>query len=235
MMSRRTPGLLLIGLLMTSPAWASPTYRPVAGDTPRAALSAFAKRLAGPELPLQVDARSFDGLPDPQPGLRFVVTEGSLDEVAFRITAVIEARAGLRTLARRRYVFPWRVEELVVVPSKIIRAGDTIRAEDLHTQRLMVDGAERYALSVDSLVGRVAQSTLLVDRPVPARLVEMPPLVRRGQPIRVQVRVGRMKVTMSGEALADGAAGDMVKVLNPSSKQILTGHVVEFGLVEVTK
>ncbi|MEO1234191.1 MAG: flagellar basal body P-ring formation chaperone FlgA, partial [Myxococcota bacterium] len=113
--------------------------------------------------------------------------------------------------------------------------GDTIRAEDLHTQRLMVDGAERYALSVDSLVGRVAQSTLLVDRPVPARLVEMPPLVRRGQPIRVQVRVGRMKVTMSGEALADGAAGDMVKVLNPSSKQILTGHVVEFGLVEVTK
>lgn len=236
MVRAMTFGALMMLLSPAASASGKSTTLVTVATTPKKALESLARRLVGRTGGVHVEARAFEGLPDPSPGLEFAAFDGALDEASFRITATVEARSGGRRLARARYAFPWRVEELVVVPRRLIRSGEVIRAGDLHIMKMSVEGGGRkYALSIDTLVGRVAQSTLLVDRPVPFRLVKLPAIVKRGERVVVHALVGRMKVTMTGEALEDGALGESVKIMNPSSHQVLEGHVTGARAVEVSR
>ena len=205
-------------------------------DNPERAVKALGQRLLGARAKILVSDDAFEGLPRPGPGVRYVARALGLNEVGLRLSVGIEARLGSRILGRRRYTFVWEVREEVVVPRRVIRAGDTIRHEDLHRLELPLNASfERYLSSREELLGRVALRTLLPDRPVHARSVKRPSVVRRGSPVTVQFIAGPMKLTMEGEAMSDGAVGDSVRVLNPSSNRVLTGQVVDYGLVEVIR
>jgi flagella basal body P-ring formation protein FlgA len=60
-----------------------------------------------------------------------------------------------------------------------------------------------------------------------------PPLVRRGEAVKLMVRLGSVNVTATGEALQDGRAGQSVRVRNTDSKNIVLGRVTERSMVEV--
>ncbi|QEL13792.1 flagellar basal body P-ring formation chaperone FlgA [Limnoglobus roseus] len=60
-----------------------------------------------------------------------------------------------------------------------------------------------------------------------------PILVTRNQKVTLVVRLGAMNVEAAGEAMQDGRAGEAVKVLNPSSKKVVTGKVTAAGVVDV--
>lgn len=215
---------------------ASPRAIEVSENSPREAVESLARTLVGEGMPIEVAANAFEGLPAPAPGIRYFAQSGGLDKSALRMAVTVEARSARHLLARRSYVFPLLVVEPVVVPKRVIPSGTTIRSEDLHVREVPLnDGLERYALSLDVLVGRIARRTLLADRPVPSRMLERPAAVKRSSTVIVQVISGPMRVTMEGEALEDGAVGDVVKVLNPSSNRALTGRVVDSGLVEVIR
>lgn len=209
---------------------------PSLAESPAAAVNALVRAAVGGEHPVRVRASAFEGLPAPASGIRFAARAVGIDEAGLRLTVSVEARTRRGVIARRTYVFPWEVEEPVVVPRRVIRAGDTIRTEDLEVKSLPIGGGfERYALTMDELVGRTARRTLLAGRPVASRLVERPAAVERGASVTVRVHVGPMVVTMDGEAMEAGAVGESVKVLNPSSKRVLSGRVVDHGTIEVMR
>jgi flagella basal body P-ring formation protein FlgA len=206
----------------------------VTAASPTKAVTELARRVVGVEEPLELSPRAFEGLPEPGRGIVFAARALQVDEVGFRLSVSVEARRGGSALARRTYVFPWQLRQEVVVPKRVIRAGKTIRSSDLEVRSVALDESyERYVLDAEALVGRVARRTLPPGLPVSERLVELPAVVERGAAVKVRMHVGAMLVTMSGEALEDGAVGKTVKVLNPSSKRILSGRVVDHGLIEV--
>ena len=225
--------LLGFGLLGAS----SPDHvAPVAGSSPQEALQTLVARLAGDEQAAKVDARSFEGLPEPAPGLTFLVRLSSFDQARMRVAVVVEVHASRGVVARRRYIFPVRTSRTVLVPRHLIRQGSTVRASDLRPMAVELGGrAHEYALDEGGLVGRVARTNILPGRPVAKRALGLPAVVQRGRAVKVQVRVGPMVVSMKGEALADGSVGEAIRVMNPSSSQVLVGTVVGAGLVEVQR
>lgn len=238
--------LLYAAVLLSSTLW------PVAGESgprtddasaelvvakvPSVAVQRAAQKVLGVDRSVRVRTAAFEGLPIPSPGVRFAARALNMDETSLRFTVHVEARTARGVVARRTYVFPCEVDEAVVVPKETIRAGQTIRSEDLEVRTVGPEGYfDRYALTLDELVGHVARRTLLAGRPVARRSVERPTAVDRGSQVTVRVHLGPMVVTMEGEAMEAGAVGETVKVLNPRSKRVLSGRVVDHGTVEVMR
>ena len=59
------------------------------------------------------------------------------------------------------------------------------------------------------------------------RSLVRPILVKRGENVRIVARIGEIDVYANGVALAQGAAGDLIRVQNTTTKRILTGRVQE--------
>lgn len=210
--------------------------RMATAGNPREAVQRLAEELVGKGIPIELETAGFDGLPQPAPMIDYRAVCLGFDAAAMRLSVLVEARSSRRVLQRKRYVFPLATLEHVVVPRRLLRAGERIASEDLVVEQIALGGgAERFALSLDQLVGRMAKRNILPGQPVELRSLERPAAVRRGAGITVQVHAGPMVVTMKGEALEDGAVGDSVRVMNPASSQVLVGRVVDFELVEVSK
>lgn len=64
-----------------------------------------------------------------------------------------------------------------------------------------------------------------------AAAVEPRPAVARQQSIEVRVSAGGIELQTTGVALADARIGELVKVLNPASKESFTARVLADGLV----
>ena len=61
----------------------------------------------------------------------------------------------------------------------------------------------------------------------------IPPLVESGTRVTLVYRSGLLEATATGTALDSGLAGQVVKVRNENSKKVVSGTVLETGLVEV--
>ncbi len=202
--------------------------------TPQEAVERVAAEVIGDALPISLPKGAFEGLPPPGPQISFRAIALAVDEAHFRLSVRVEAHGARAVLARRDYTFPWTISEPIVVPKRVIRAGSLIVDEDLEVRTVDLDGShDELVVSLDGLVGRVARRTLLPGRPVAARSLELPAVIRRGSPVTVSVYLGRMEVSMEGEAMSDGAVGDDIRVLNPTSKRVLFGRVTGHGHVEV--
>ena len=62
---------------------------------------------------------------------------------------------------------------------------------------------------------------------------ETAPGVRAQDAVRLQIRVGGLRVTAAGLALQAGKIGQLIRVQNIDSKKTLLGRVIEQGLVEI--
>lgn len=121
------------------------------------------------------------------------------------------------------------------VPRQTIPAGTEISHQDLVERKFPSRTAQQFAVSVhrSELVGMVARRTLLPGQPIPARSVEKPVLVRRGEPARLEFREQGLVIIMQVEALQNGGAGSFVRVRNIDSGLVVSGRVQEDGTIRV--
>jgi flagella basal body P-ring formation protein FlgA len=145
---------------------------------------------------------------------------------------------GVRQLAFAVYLDVRLYQKVAVVLHKIER-GEAINDGNVSFDRRPVERLRDYLTSPEALAGKRARQALLPGRVLTAFDVEedgreaSPPLVRRGEPVKLLVRLGSVNVMASGEALQDGRAGQSVRVRNIDSKQVVLGRVTERSLVEV--
>ena len=66
-----------------------------------------------------------------------------------------------------------------------------------------------------------------------AGLLDLPPLVKRGQTVTIVSTGQGLEVRATGEALADGTNGETIRVRNSLTKKIIQATVLEAGLVRV--
>jgi flagella basal body P-ring formation protein FlgA len=93
----------------------------------------------------------------------------------------------------------------------------------------------RPLLAEQDLVGTAARRNIVAGEPLTAALVRLAPLVRSGDEIDVTVRIGGVKVTGTGRASGSGRVGDLIRVMQPNTKQTLTGRITGPGAVEVVE
>ncbi|MBN1240171.1 MAG: flagellar basal body P-ring formation protein FlgA [Gammaproteobacteria bacterium] len=120
----------------------------------------------------------------------------------------------------------------VVVLGSAVGRGETLRAADLRREPRNVSRlAGGYLTRLEDAEGMVLRHTVPAGSVLAARFIERPTLVERGQRVRLITRSGNISVRSDGEALANAAEGDRVRVRNLSSRTVVEGVVGADGAV----
>jgi flagella basal body P-ring formation protein FlgA len=117
-----------------------------------------------------------------------------------------------------------------VVPAHVIRAQTVIEAGDL---ALIPDRIAGAVQDPAALIGLEARVMLYPGRPVTLDLVGPPALVERNQTVPLIFTSGGLMIETEARALDRGGVGDLVRVMNMTSKKTVSGRVRPDGSVEV--
>jgi flagellar basal body P-ring formation protein FlgA len=117
-----------------------------------------------------------------------------------------------------------------IIPTKVIKAGTVIAAEDLQRVEATIDGA---ISAPDQIIGQEARVTLYPGRPIRAESLGPPAVVDRNQIVALAYVSGGLTITTEGRALARGSVGDVIHVLNLSSRSTVVGQILPDGTVRV--
>lgn len=122
----------------------------------------------------------------------------------------------------------------VLVANHQLQKGHMLEAGDAGLKRkniaLLPYG---YLDSHDKLKGLKLKRRVRAGTVLTPSMLKKPQIVSRGQQLSIIAHSGRMMVRVDGKALANGAIGDRIKVMNLKSKQKLEGIVTASGDVRV--
>jgi len=151
-----------------------------------------------------------------------------------RFTATIEVPANTPNAQRIRVA--GRVYGMVDVPvlAHAVNRGDVISAHDLTFVRQREDGLRHDVLTdADQLIGLTPKQPLRSGQMVSVNDLQKPVAVPRGGLVTMVLKFGPMTLTTQGRAAEPGAVGDIIRVANASSNQIVEAKVDGPNLVSV--
>ena len=121
----------------------------------------------------------------------------------------------------------------IVKLSRSLRRGEVITHDDL----VLVSSPDHrlvgYFEKLDDVIGRKINRPLSVNQAIRNRHLEMDWLVQKDQTITIETQIGGVTVAGSGLALDNAQMGDLLKVLNQSSKIVVEGRVVSEKKVKI--
>lgn len=127
------------------------------------------------------------------------------------------------------------ISQAIVRAAARIRSGqiigheDVVLAEDGHHK-----GHEDVFSHIDAVIGKKARRNIRSGQPITGRMIEDPPMVKKGNEVLLKAENALIKVTALGRVLQDGRVGDQVRVLNTTSGKEVLAVVEGPGLVSVS-
>ncbi len=114
----------------------------------------------------------------------------------------------------------------------IIDRGQTLTANDLKLQRINIAKARRgYYNRLEDVIGQAAKRRIRAGQTIAPALLEQAMAVKRGEPVKIVANNEGIEASTSGEALADGQPGDVIRVRNVRSGKVIDAKVIEEGVV----
>lgn len=117
-----------------------------------------------------------------------------------------------------------------LVTTRVIKAGTIIQRDDLTVVDADIPGA---ISDLQSVAGQEARVTIYPGRPIRADHLGPPAVVDRNQVVSLGYSTGGLSITTEGRALARGGVGDVIRVLNLSSRTTVLGQIMPDGSVRV--
>jgi flagella basal body P-ring formation protein FlgA len=152
------------------------------------------------------------------------------DRASGRFSALINTGSHLARIYGRAYV-----EKPATVPTRTIRPGERITANDLVREPLRLsDISPDAVLDGRDLIGQEARRALPAGRPIEAHQIGAPTIVSRNSLVEISYASSQMKITGKGRALSDGGLNEMVQVMNIASKKVIEARIIGHGHVEVS-
>ena len=156
---------------------------------------------------------------DPSPLSRQRLDLSCADAPGWSVTALVQASVFLPA----------------VHAARVIERGQTIAAEQLQLQEVNVGRASRgFYNSVDEVIGQGAKRRLRAGQLIAPNLLAAPLLIRRGQQVTIIASQDGISASATGEALANGREGEVIRVRNLGSQKVIEAQVVEEGVVTST-
>jgi flagellar basal body P-ring formation protein FlgA len=126
------------------------------------------------------------------------------------------------------------IEMPVVIATRDLSRGTALEADDLELQVMDTAHLLRgHFVAVNEVIGQTLKRTLRRGQVVTPSMLLVQKTVRRGEQITILAGSGGISVRSQGKALKDGNPGDLIRVVNLSSKRELEARVVSPGLVTV--
>jgi flagella basal body P-ring formation protein FlgA len=120
------------------------------------------------------------------------------------------------------------VYDVVDVPTLAhpIGHGDVIGARDLTFTRMRADKVRRdVVVDVDQIIGMTPRNTMRSGQPLALSDLEHPIAVARGALVTVVLHEGAMMLSIEGRANEQGSVGDVIRVTNTRSNQVIPARV----------
>jgi len=117
-----------------------------------------------------------------------------------------------------------------IVAARTIRAQEIIGADDLLLRDIEVAGGTADAAS---LVGQEARVALYAGRPVRPGDVGPPAIVERNGILPLVYERSGLRITTEGRALDRAGVGEVIRVMNLSSRTTVSARITEEGVARV--
>ncbi|MBL4762485.1 MAG: flagellar basal body P-ring formation protein FlgA [Gammaproteobacteria bacterium] len=158
------------------------------------------------------------------------------------ITAPDELTAGRKTVSVRCPSPSWKIylpvnisiyDEVLVAKHPLLR-GTTPQKSDLMLEtRDLGKLSNGYFQNYDQLKQLIVRRAIKPGQVLNPGLLKAKKLVKNGQIVTIIANSEGIQVRSSGKALADGTAGQQIKIRNLSSKRVVEGTVLAQGLVQI--
>lgn len=123
----------------------------------------------------------------------------------------------------------------VAILNRSVTTGDMVSEHDVEWSRVAVDKAGADAVTDSSrLVNAESRRALNVGSVLRMRDLRGAKMVLKGSIITIAVETPNMTLSTQGRAMADGAMGDTIQVINTQSNRAVDAVVVGSGKVSVT-
>ncbi|MDA3835580.1 MAG: flagellar basal body P-ring formation chaperone FlgA [Spirochaetales bacterium] len=129
-----------------------------------------------------------------------------------------------------------RIEVLmdVVVSAKSLHRNTRINRDDVRlVKRWFSRLPSNIISSHDAVVGMKLRTNVKPNAEITGNMVRSIPMVKRGKPVRIVFENGPMRITTIGLSEQDGMHGELIKVRNVSSKNMIYARVTGNSLVKV--
>jgi len=130
--------------------------------------------------------------------------------------------------------FTIRTYEDIAVPNKKIDRHDILAMDDLVIKRM--ETTKLAGLTFDNaeeLAGKRAIRSILPNIPITAEMIDNPPLIKKGDFIKVSVQSGNLHIVTKGVAKEDGYVGKVIRIKNVDSNKELYGKVEDSTTVKI--
>jgi flagella basal body P-ring formation protein FlgA len=204
------------------------------GDVEARVRAMLAERMPGAEIAVELFNISFRLHAAGDANDTFAIEDLSYDAGTRRFDAIVAAPAA-STMAQRVRV-GGRVHKLIVmpVPKRPISKGEVLRADDIETVKLKAEQAPADVVADRAiLIGMAAARGLRAGYPIFTRDIERPVLVPKNSLVTLVLQANHMRLTARGKALDPGGLGDVIRVVNEQSKQVVEGTVFAAGQVAI--
>ena len=118
----------------------------------------------------------------------------------------------------------------VVVPVQTIRAKSVITEADLLIRPNQMIGA---ISDPSEIVGMEARISLYAGRPIRPGDLRTPAVIERNQLVKLTYQTGSLTIVAEARALDRASPGELIKVMNLSSRTTLTARVLPDGSLKV--
>lgn len=119
----------------------------------------------------------------------------------------------------------------IVVAARTIRPQTVITPEDLVMRDLVVPGA---VSDPGLLIGMEARVALYANRPIQPGDVGFPATIERNQLITLIYQNGTLLISTGGRALGRAGPGDLIQVMNLTSRSTVTARIGTDGAAYVS-
>lgn len=122
----------------------------------------------------------------------------------------------------------------VAVLTTPLKKGDVISTSHLSMAIRDLSEIKEPCLDMANVIGLTMKSSVKAGEPLSMYNVIVPPMVRKGELVRIILNHKGMNLTATGLAQSDGKLRETIRVQNTSSKKTVYCRVAAPGVVEVT-
>lgn len=126
-----------------------------------------------------------------------------------------------------------RIMRLVPIASRSISSDQAIRAEDSKLEWRDMTFSREVPLAKEKLGNVQAKRNFRPGDLLTDATVLKLQIIKRGQPLKAQVKNGDLELTMDALAQENGGLNDNIRIKIPSTNKVTTGKVINDGLVEL--
>lgn len=129
-----------------------------------------------------------------------------------------------------------RYAEIIEIPvlKREVRSGDIISESDIEVRDFPITHTRSDTVTdISGLLGKTPLHNISPSRPIRMHEIANPPLIKKNSIVEMQYNSPGMSITTIGQALDDGAAGDVINIRNTASKKIIRAVVADSRSVRV--